>query len=60
MSVDTLAMMAFSLLCAMAGAAAAAITLVSSVKTDVEWLKSRLVDISRKLERIEHRPRDHT
>ena len=61
MSIDTIAVIATSILCALVGAAATAITLVAGVKTDVHWLKSRLVDISRQLDKLE-RPnqcRDH-
>ena len=61
MSIDTIAVIATSIFCALVGVAATAITLVAGVKTDVHWLKSRLVDISRQLDKLE-RPnqcRDH-
>ena len=53
MSIDTIAVIATSIFCALVGAAATAITLVAGVKTDVHWLKSRLVEISRQLDRLD-------
>ena len=53
MSIDTIAVIATSIFCALVGAAATAITLVAGVKTDVHWLKSRLADISRKIDRLD-------
>ena len=61
MSIDTIAVIATSIFCALVGAAATAITLVAGVKTDDHWLKARLVDIARQLDKLE-RPnqcRDH-
>lgn len=59
MSIDTIAVIATSIFCGFVGAAAAAITLVAGVKTDVHWLKSRLVDISRRLDRLDHPNQRH-
>lgn len=52
MSIDTIAVITTSIFCALVGAAATAITLVAGVKTDVHWLKSRLVEISRQLDNL--------
>lgn len=52
MSIDTIAVLATSIFCALVGAAATAITLVAGIKTDVHWLKSRLVDISRQIDNL--------
>lgn len=52
MSIDTIAVIATSIFCALVGAAATAITLVAGVKTDVHWLKARLVEISRQIEKL--------
>ena len=57
MSTDTIAIIAASIFCALAGSAATAITLVSSVRTDVAWLKTRLVDISNQLDHLDRRQR---
>lgn len=57
MSTDTIAIIITSIFCALVGAAATAITLVAGVKTDVHWLKSRLVDISRQLDKLDRPPR---
>lgn len=59
MSIDTIAVVATSIFCALVGAAATAITLVAGVKTDVDWLKSRLVEISRQIEKLDHPNRLH-
>ena len=59
MSTDTIAVIATSIFCALVGAAATAITLVAGVRTDVHWLKSRLVDISRQIDRLEHQNQRH-
>lgn len=59
MSIDTIAVVATSIFCALVGAAATAITLVAGVKTDVDWLKSRLVEISRQIEKLDHPNRRH-
>ena len=59
MSIDTIAVIATSIFCALVGAAATAITLVAGVRTDVHWLKSRLVDISRQIDRLEHQNQRH-
>ena len=56
MSIDTIAVIATSIFCALVGAAATAITLVAGVKTDVHWLKSRLVDISRQIDNLDKPP----
>lgn len=56
MSIDTIAVIATSIFCALVGAAATAITLVAGVKTDVHWLKSRLVDISRQIDKLDKPP----
>ena len=53
MSIDTIAVIDTSIFCALVGAAATAITLVAGVKTDVHWLKSRLVDISRQIDKLD-------
>lgn len=52
MSIDTIAVIATSIFCALVGAAATAITLVAGVKTDVHWLKARLVEISRQIDNL--------
>ena len=52
MSIDTIAVIATSSFCALVGAAATAITLVAGVKSDVHWLKARLVDISRQIDNL--------
>ena len=52
MSIDTIAVIATSIFCALVGAAATAITLVAGIKTDVHWLKYRLVEISRQLDNL--------
>lgn len=57
MSTDTIAIIITSIFCALVGAAATAITLVAGVKTDVHWLKSRLVEISRQLDKLDRPPR---
>ena len=59
MSIDTIAVIATSIFCALVGAAATAITLVAGVKTDVQWLKSRLVDISRQIDKLDRQNRRH-
>ena len=59
MSIDTIAVIATSIFCALVGAAATAITLVAGVRTDVNWLKSRLVDISRQIDRLERQNQRH-
>lgn len=59
MSIDTIAVVATSIFCALVGAAATAITLVAGVKTDVDWLKSRLVEISRQIEKLDRPNRRH-
>ena len=59
MSIDTIAVIATSIFCALVGAAATAIALVAGVKTDVRWLKSRLVDISRQIDKLDHTNRRH-
>ena len=59
MSIDTIAVIATSIFCALVGAAATAITLVAGVKTDVNWLKSRLVEISRQIDRLDHPNQRH-
>ena len=59
MSTDTIAVIATSIFCALVGAAATAITLVAGVRTDVNWLKSRLVDISRQIDRLERQNQRH-
>lgn len=59
MSTDTIAVIATSIFCALVGAAATAITLVAGVRTDVHWLKSRLVDISRQIDRLERQNQRH-
>lgn len=59
MSIDTIAVIATSIFCALAGAAATAITLVAGVKTDVHWLKSRLVEISRQIEKLDRPNQRH-
>ena len=59
MSIDTIAVIATSIFCALVGAAATAITLVAGVKTDVHWLKSRLVEISRQLDNLSRSNQRH-
>ena len=53
MSIDTIAVIATSIFCALVGTAATAITLVAGVKTDVNWLKSRLVEMSRQIDKLD-------
>ena len=52
MSIDTIAVIATSIFFVLFCPAATAITLVAGVKTDVHWLKSRLVDISRQIDNL--------
>lgn len=59
MSIDTIAVIATSILCALVGAATTAITLVAGLKTDVHWLKSRLVDISQQIDRLDRLNQRH-
>lgn len=56
MTIDTIALIAVTIFCTALGAAATAISLVVGVRTDVHWLKSRLVDISRQLDRLQTPP----
>ena len=59
MSIDTIALIATSIFCALFGAAATAITLVAGVRTDVHWLKSRLVELSRQIEKLDRPNQRH-
>ena len=59
MSIDTIAVIATSIFCAHGGPAATAITLVAGVKTDVHWLKSRLVEISRQIDKLDRPNQRH-
>lgn len=53
MSIDTVALLIMTALGAALGAAITAIGTAASIKTDVEWLKRRMLEISRQLDHLQ-------